>query len=159
MIFKCSNSCTTGYERILIDNNNNKNNSYIFHLLLIDQFSINAQKLSQNKHEKPEFSIKDKAPALKTIEKIFCFAKKNNKSLETIQKEKNKCRNLKVRLKFLKHASDRLGHDSTSSSVRTRILKQLLRVGIVRIRFEERERASERETGREREGERERTIY
>lgn len=84
MIFKCSNSCTTGYERILIDNNN----SYIFHLLLIDQFSINAQKLSQNKHEKPEFSIKDKAPALKTIEKIFCFAKKNNKSLETIQKEK-----------------------------------------------------------------------
>lgn len=144
MIFKCSNSCTTGYERILIDNNN----SYIFHLLLIDQFSINAQKLSQNKHEKPEFSIKDKAPALKTIEKIFCFAKKNNKSLETIQKEKNKCKNLKVRLKFLKHASDRLAHDSTSSSIRTRILKQLLRVGIVRIRFEESERESKRKRDR-----------
>lgn len=61
----------------------------------------------------------------------------------------------------MKHASDRLGHDSTSSSVRTRILKQQLRVGIVRIRFEERERerASERETGRERGRERERTIY
>lgn len=85
MIFKCSNSCTTGYERILIENNNN-----IFHLLLIDQFSINAQKLSQNKHEKPEFSIKDKAPALKTIDKIVCFAKKNNKSLETFQKQRRK---------------------------------------------------------------------
>lgn len=54
---------------------NNNNNNYIFHLLLIDQFSINAQKLSQNKHEKPEFSIKDKAPALKTIDKNRVFRK------------------------------------------------------------------------------------